>query len=203
MASQSWWQDIVPGIYTPGTLYNTYTTAKSLLGSATSTDASNGVGGLAPNFFNLGSMIQIEAVVAISNIVTTPGTMNFQVRIGGVAAFDTGAVVITTTAHTTIPLYIKILMTCRSVGNGTRTTFVGQAQLSGRMIQIAASTAGADSTTFGSCCNYPDTAPAVGTGLDNTIPNTFDFFGGFSISNAGNGMQIHQYSATSRNCNSP
>jgi hypothetical protein len=39
----------------------------------------------------------------------------------------------------------------------------------------------------------PATAPAVGTGFDSTIANTMDFFVGFSISNAGNGVQVQQY----------
>jgi len=202
MASQSWWQEIA-SLPTAGTLYNTFTTAKSLLTSATATSASDAFITLPPSFFRIGGMLQVEAVLGISNIVTTPGTMNFQVKVGSVIAFDTGAIVLTTTAHTTIPLYIKILLTCRAVGNGTLANLMGQAVITGRMVQIAASTAAADSTTGGSTCNYPDTAPAVGTGFDNTVANTLDFFGGFSISNAGNGMQLQQYAVTSRGNSAP
>jgi hypothetical protein len=39
----------------------------------------------------------------------------------------------------------------------------------------------------------PATAPAVGAGFDSTIANIIDLWAGFTISNAGNGVQIHQY----------
>jgi hypothetical protein len=200
MASQSWWQDLA-GITTAGTLYNTFTTAKSLLTSATATAASDGATILPPNFFRIGGMIQVEAIIAISNIVTTPGTMNFQVVVGGVAAFDTGNIILTTTAHTTIPLYFKALLTCRAVGNGTLTTLMGQAQVNGQMIQQSG--AAAADTVGGSSAIYPNAVPAVGTGFNNTAANSLDFFGGFSISNAGNGMQVQQYSVTSRGNSAP
>jgi hypothetical protein len=45
----------------------------------------------------------------------------------------------------------------------------------------------------------PATAPAVGTGFDSTVANLLDFWAGFSISNAGNGVQIHQYVVSSDN----
>lgn len=200
MASQSWWQDIAC-IETAGTLYNTFTTAKSLLGSATTTEASNGIVVLPPGFFRRGSMLQVEAIIAISNLVTTPGTMNFQVKIGGVVAFDTGNIILTTTAHTTIPCYFKAVLTCRAVGTGTLTTLMGQAVLQGTMVQQSG-TAAADALSGGNIV-CPNAAPAVGTGFDNTLANTVDFFGGFSVSNAANGMQMQQYSITSRGNSAP
>ncbi len=200
MASQSWWQEIA-SISTAGTLYNTFTTAKSILGSATATGASDGIITLPPNFFRLGGMIQVEAIIAISNITTTPGTMNFQVKVGSVVAFDTGNIILTTTAHTTIPAYFKALLTCRSAGNGTLTTLMGQAVMQGTMVQQSG-TAAADALSGGNIV-CPNSAPAVGTGFDNTTANTLDFFGGVSISNAGNGMQVQQYSVTSRGNSAP
>lgn len=149
-------------------------------------------------------MIQVEAVLGISTVVTTPGTMNFQVRVANVIAFDTGAIVLTTTAHTTIPLYFKALLTCRAVGNGTLTTLMGQAMLQGTMIQQSGAAA-ADPVGGGSVM-APNTAPAVGTGFDNTAVTAalaLDFFGGFSISNAANGMQLQQYAVTSRGNSTP
>lgn len=200
MASQSWWQELA-SISTAATLYNTFTTAKSLLGSSTATGASDGIIILPPNFFRLGGILQVEAVIAISNIVTTPGTMNFQVKVGGVVAFDTGNIILTTTAHTTIPVFFKALLTCRSVGNGVLTTLMGQAAIQGAMVQQSG-TAAADALSGGNVV-MPNTAPAVGTGFDNTLANQLDFFGGFSISNAGNGMQVQQYGVTSRGNSAP
>ena len=45
----------------------------------------------------------------------------------------------------------------------------------------------------------PATAPAQGTGFDSTIANILDFWVGFSISNAANGVQIAQYKVISSN----
>ena len=39
----------------------------------------------------------------------------------------------------------------------------------------------------------PNTAPAVGTGFDSTVANILDFWAGFSISNSGNNITVHQY----------
>ena len=60
----------------------------------------------------------------------------------------------------------------------------------------AAQTDGANTMAMLQC---PATAPAVGTGFDSTVANLLDFWAGFSISNAGNGVQIHQYVVSSDN----
>jgi hypothetical protein len=39
----------------------------------------------------------------------------------------------------------------------------------------------------------PATAPALGTAFDSTVANILDLWAGFTISNAGNGVQIQQY----------
>lgn len=200
MASQSWWQELA-SLQAAGTLYNTYTTAKSLLTSATATEASDALITLPPSFFRKGGMLMVEGVLGVSNIVTTPGTFNLQVKIGSAVAFDTGNIILTTTAHTTIPMYFKILLTCRGIGNVALTTLMGQAMLQGTMIQQSG-TAAADPVGGGSVM-APNTAPALGTGFDNTLANTVDLFGGFSISNAGNGMQLQQYAVTSRGNSAP
>lgn len=202
MPSQSWWQELAC-IEVAGTLYNTYTTSKSLLTSATATEASNGLTTLWPGFFRRGTRLRLEALLGVSNIVTTPGTMNFQVKIGGVTCFDTGNVVLTTTAHTLTPVWLEIDLTCRAVGNGTLTTLMGTSRITGLNIQQAGTTAAAD-TVVGCSAIYPATAPAVGGGFDNTgATNTVDLFGGFSVSNAGNGLQLQKLHITSCNNSAP
>lgn len=194
MASQSWAQELV-NISAAGTLYNTYTSAKSILTSATSTAASTGLITLPPNFFQLGGRLEIDADYGISNRVTGPDTFTVQVMVGAVIAFTTGAINLTTTAHTTIPARVRILLTCRSVGNGTLATLVGQSFWNGQMIAMAASLAdGAANTGWAAA---PNTAPAVGTGFDSTVANTLDHFVAQSVSNAGNGIQLQQYSVKS------
>lgn len=194
MASQSWAQELV-NITAAGTLYNTYTTAKSVLTSSTATAASTGLVTLAPNFFQLGGRLEIDIMAGISNRVTGPDTFTVQVMVGAVIAFTTGAINLTTTAHTTIPAYGKLLLSCRGVGNGTLGLLEGQSMWEGQMIAMAASLAdGAANTGW---AMGPNTAPANGTGFDSTVAQTLDLFVAQSVSNAGNGFQLRQYSVKS------
>lgn len=194
MASQSWAQELV-NVAAAGTLYNTYTTAKSVLTSATATGASSGFITLPPGFFQLGGRLEIDIDAGISNRVTGPDTFTVQVMIGSVIAFTTGAINLTTTAHTTIPAHGRILLSCRSVGSGTLATLMGQSIWNGQMIAMAASIA--DNAAGSGYAMGPNTAPAVGTGFDSTIANTLDLFVAQSVSNAGNGFQLQQYSVKS------
>lgn len=194
MASQSWGQ-LIATIPAAGTLYNTYTTAKSMLTSATATAASAGFVTLPPGFFQPGSLLDIEFIAGISNRVTGPDTFTVQVMVGSVIAFTSGAINLTTTAHTTIPCYGRILLTCRSVGNGTLATLMGQATIEGQMIAMGSGLADAAANT--GWAMGPNTAPAVGTGFDSTVANTLDLFVAQSVSNAGNGFQLQQYKVVS------
>src|SRR5882724_11224844 len=195
MPSISWGQ-LLATIPVAGTQYNTYTNAKSMLTSATATEASAGFVKLPPGFFQRGSFLQIDFQAAISNRVTGPDTFTIQVMVGAVIAFTTGAITLTTTAHTNIPLWGRISLQCRTVGNGTLSALIGQALLTGQMIQQGG-TAAADSATLSNTIIMPNTAPAVGTGFDSTVDNTLDFFVAQSVSNAGNGFRLDQYRVVS------
>lgn len=195
MASQSWGQ-LIASIPIAGTQYNTYTTAKSMLTSSAATEAASGFVTLPPGFFQRAACLQIDFVGAVSNRVTGPDTFTIQVMVGSVIAFTTGAITLTTTAHTNIPLFGRITLSCRTVGNGTLAALVGQAVLTGQMIQQGG-TAAADSATLSNTIIMPNTAPAVGTGFDSTVANTLDFFVAQSVSNAGNGFRLDQYRVVS------
>lgn len=194
MASQSWGQ-LLANINTPGTLYNTYTTAKSVLTSATATGASAGFISLPPSFFQIGGQLEIEIDAGVSNRVTGPDTFTVQMMVGAVIAFTSGVINLTTTAHTTIPCHGRILLTCESVGNGTLCKLMGQSYWQGQMIAQAASLA--DNAGGTGNAMAPNTAPAVGTGFDSTVANTLDLFVAQSVSNAGNGFQLQQYRVVS------
>lgn len=193
MPDQSWSQ-VKFRSNAAGTLYNTYTTAKSMLTSATATGASAGFGPIEAGFFRIGRQIEITIHAAISNRVTGPDTFTLQIMVGAVIAFTTGAINLTTTAHTLIPASFKIDLTCRSEGSGTLATLMGQCRAEGQMIAQAASLADNAGGTGGAMC--PNTAPAVGTGFDSTIANNLDLFVAQSFSGAGNGFQLHQYRVT-------
>lgn len=179
------WQQLV------GTLFNTYTTAKSIINPEALWTVPAGF------FKNVGTTVEIDVWGAISNIVTTPGLMNFQIKMGptaNIVVFDTGNIQLNATAHTTLPFHLKIKLTLDSVGSGVTAKFRGQAEIRGVMFtKTAGQVDGVNSETV---IQVPQTAPAVGTGFDSTIANIFDLWAGFTISAAGNGVQIHQYAVS-------
>lgn len=192
MSSQGWNECLV-NLTAAGTLYNTYTTAKSMFTSATAVaGGSAGLITLAPNFFDRpGKGLHIQGQAGISNRVTGPDTFTMQIMVGSVIAFTTGVINLTTTAHTTIPMWFEIMLTARTVGNGTLATLIGQGQFHGQM--VAQLSGAADNAAGTGRAMAPNTAPAVGTGFDSTVSQTLDLFVAQSFSGAGNGFQIQQY----------
>jgi hypothetical protein len=78
-----------------------------------------------------------------------------------------------------------------SAGSGTAAKFMAVGKAIGINLQLGAGAANGAVTD--TALTLPTTAPAVGTGFDSTVANTLDFWTGFSISNAGNGIQIYDY----------
>lgn len=189
------WQETLASQIAAGTLLNTFTTAKSIINAQAQYV-------MPPGFMTIGKRLRISAEIGISNIVTTPGTMTFQVQVGPavpatIAAFTTGAIQLNAIAHTTLPARLVIELTCRSVGNGVLCQLMGQATIVG--VMVTATAGQVDGVNSHSILMCPATAPALGTGFDSTVANVLDLFGAFSISNAGNGMQVQQYTVESLN----
>lgn len=184
-----------------GTLYNTYTTAKSVLTSATTVaGVSSGAVVLPPGFFRQGTKLVIEATFGVS--WASGNTMTFEVRLGPtstIVAFTGGAMKVTTTGGTTIPMSLYIDLTCRSEGTGTLATLIGLGRAMGRMCVPAAATAGADYSAGSGVAMLPDSAPSAGTGFDSTVANTLDLFCAMGTSSASNGIQVQQYHVWSPN----
>lgn len=165
-----------------GTLFNTYTTAKSVLN----------VSELVPmpgNYLRAGSKLRIKATMGLSNIVTTPGTVTFQVMMGSVVVLTSSAIQMTTTANTLSTVDMEVIMRLDSAGSGTAAKFIGKMSLNALNLTIGS---GANPAFTDSSLVVP-TTPAVGTGFDSTVSEILDFWVGFSISNAGNGIQVFDY----------
>ena len=171
-----------------GTLFNTYTTAKTVLPAGGIPNGNTPT--MVPGFWTINRKIRWTLWGAISNIVTTPGTLTLQFMLGSIAAFSSGALQLSSTAHTQAPFKAEFMGTCRAVGSGTSANIMGQWLVTSQAISA---TAVADSTTSHNSLLGPATAPAVGTGFDSTVATIMDFWAGFSISNAGNGIQIQQH----------
>lgn len=190
MPSQGWRQTLASQ-QAAGTLFATYTTAKSVINPQALVTVPAGF------FQNVGQILRVQAWGAISNIVTTPGTITLQVMFGSVVVFTTAAIQLNATAHTTLPFRFDATLTLQAVGNSTTAKFMGMAEVAG--VMFTATAGQVDGVNSQTVLQVPATAPAQGTGFDSTAAQTIDFWAGFSISNGGNGIQIAQYTVSSEN----
>lgn len=183
------WQETLVTAQADGTALSSFTTAASILPSAARWTEPAG------EVANIGKQYEIVAAGRLSNVVTAQPTFTWEFRMGptsNIVAFTTGAFTCSTTVHTNVPWLLYLLLTVRSVGGGTAATFMGQATMHSQA--FVASGATADGANTHTMLMGPNTAPAVGTGWDSTIGNIMDLYVGCSSSNAGNAVQLHQYS---------
>ena len=141
------------------------------------------------NYLTVGRQLRIRGMARVSNIVTTPGTLTLDVRLGAVVAFNGGAMQLSTTAHTTLPLVFQIDLIVRAEGSGTSGNLMGVMVATGQMLSISTS----DPTSGHSTLVAPNATPAVGTGYDSTSALTVDLFATFSVANAGNLFALEQF----------
>jgi hypothetical protein len=147
-----------------------------------------------PNFFDIGRAIRITASGRVSTVITTPGTLRFDVRTqAAISVFDSLAILPdSTAAYVTVGWYLEILLTCRAIG--TTGNLFGQGKFCSTDIagQIAAPPKGALTAIL------PwNSAPAVGANFDTTISNSFDVF--FTQTVATGSLTCHQYALESLN----
>lgn len=178
MSLQTWVETLITA-QIDGTALNTSTTATSIIPAAAKYT-------LPANFFQIGRALRVTARGRISNIVTTPGTITLDVRFGSIVVFNGGAVSMNTTAKTNVSWEFEAILTCRAIGASTSANLMGIGSLTSESVVGAAS-----GTTITAC--LPASAPAVGNGFDSTAAQTVDFFGTFSINNANNSIQVHEY----------
>ena len=129
---------------------------------------------LPAGYWQVGRIWRITAAGRISIANPTPGTARWDLRMAAVTVFDTLAITLNATAlRTTIPWWLELIITCRSVGSGTSATLFGQ----GYWLSDAALNVAVPSTGPGPGGNtLPFNAtPVVGTGFDSTIANAIDF----------------------------
>lgn len=178
------WVEAPISLATDGPALNTSITATSLIGPTTNV-ASAAKLVLPSNFFVIGKTVRVTATGRMSNIVTTPGTLTMDLRLGATVVFNGGAIPLNIVAKTNVTWRMVALLTCRAVGMGTLTTLIGVGDFTSE--SVISSVAGTAND-----CMLPATAPAVGTGFDSTAAQQFDLFGTWSISNAGNSIQLQQ-----------
>jgi hypothetical protein len=192
MPKQAWAQGLAAQ-RGQGTLFNTYTTAKTVINQ----EALYPIGA---NALALGDSFHVSVKGGISNIVTTPGTITFQIMFGSIVVWSSGAIQLNATAHTTLPFSLEVDLVVQLLNTtvgGAIAKMMGIGVLTGVMFtKTAGQTDGANSE---SVITVPVTAPALGAAFDSTIGQTMDFWAGFSISNAGNGIQVATYRVDGNN----
>ena len=180
------WQETLIATNVDGAAVTNTTTPTSILGG-TGTGASQAKLTLPSNFFYVGRVLKITAQGRISTVVTTPGTLTLDIRLGAVIAANGGAMTLSTTAKTNVAWWLEWVLTCRAIGSGTTSNLMHQGMFSSEA--AGATTVAGEAKSI----MLPQSAPAVGTGFDSTAAQTVDLFGTWSVANAANSIQLHQY----------
>jgi hypothetical protein len=145
---------------------------------------------LPANYLFAGKMFRVRATGRISTVVTTPGTLTLDFRLGSVAVFSSGAMTLNTVAQTNVGWIYDAIMTVRAVGATTTANILGQGTWTSHAVigSAAIGTGGA-----GTQIMPYNAAPAVGTGFDSTAAQLVDLFGTWSVANAANSITCHQF----------
>lgn len=179
---QYWHSRLTDNQGTDGASLSNSTTATSLLPAVAKFT-------IPSNFLELaGQRIRVRGLCRLSNIVTTPGTLTLDVRFGSTVVYTSGAMQLSTTAHTTLPITYDIELHVRTPGSAAALFGIGRFTS-----QCLSLTAVADSTTTPATLIQPNITPAVGNTFDATATQQVDHFATFSIANSGNLIQLHDY----------
>jgi hypothetical protein len=131
-------------------------------------------------FWQVGKVLRVKAIGRVSTF--TSGTLTLAVGVGSVDAFASQALTMVA-SQTNITWFLDLLLTCRAVGAGGSAT----ANLMGTGSIQAGAAISASATQL------PATAPAVGTSFDPATSAVIDLLATWSVSNAANSIQVHQY----------
>jgi len=192
MGMQTWVEAIGVPAATDGVALTNSTTATSLLGG-TGTGASAAKYSIPANWWYVGRALRVRAAGRISTVVTTPGTLTLDLRLGATVVANGGAMTLSTTAKTNVAWDLEWLLTCRTVGSGTAATLMHQGRFTSEA--AGATTVAGEAKVI----LLPQSAPAVGTGFDGTAALTLDLFGTWSVASASNSILLHQFAVETLN----
>lgn len=146
------------------------------------------------NYFTQGKTIRGLLKGVCSNVVTTPGTLTYRLRMGTTTLSATyvaasNALGLDTTARTNFPWELRFTLVCRSAGTAGTVLLTGQVEQS----NVLASTAANLLPQF-----IPASAPAAGT-LDTTVANLLSISAQFSVSTNPTNLTVNTYVLESLN----
>lgn len=170
-------------VYEDGAALASSTTLTSII-PASAKEATLGAG-----LLRIGRIVAFSFSGRISTVVTTPGTLTLNLRLGSVDVFSSGAMTLNTTAQTNVNWHLFGELVCRAVGLTTVTTFMpkGCEFHSHAVIGSPAPTAGGAGVHM---LPY-NAAPAVGSGLDFSVSQLVDLNATWSVPNAANSITLH------------
>lgn len=182
MSRQTWKEDIGNQFVSTATMFDTYTTAKTVLPPGSLID-------FPKNFFTLGKKLSVILDLTMKNIVTTPGTFTPSIRLAGNDVASPGAIQMTTTSNTGVNGRIIANLEVQ-VGGATAQFMHSWCGWCINFCNVGAT--GANNAAGTGYFQGPN-PPALGTAFDATAALTLDFFNAFSISNSTTGIQVRQY----------
>lgn len=180
MSAQGFVEGIAAAAADSTALTNTTTATSILTGTAKPVIPAQTIG-------KAGKVYRGRLFGRISTLVTSPGTLTLDVRLGSTIVFNGGAMTLNTTAQTNATFEFEFLLKVSSVGSGATATILGAGKFTSRAV-IGSAAVGAGGAGI---LLLPDTAPAVGTGFDSTIAQTLDVFGTWSVASASNSIISH------------
>jgi hypothetical protein len=145
---------------------------------------------LPSNFFLLpGQTFFLRAFGRASTVVTTPGTLTMNVRMGAVTVATFTTPTLTTTAQTNVAWWLEWFLQLRATGSAA--TFIHAASFQSSILN--------NNTVAPQGSLFPATAPVVGTAFDARASNQFDLQAAWSVANAANSITTHAFTLQSLN----
>lgn len=187
MSRQTWQETLISAAVDGPALTNTVTQASIIPPESKLV--------LPGGFLAEGTVLKLTAQGRISNVVTTPGTLLFQVLFGATAVFNNAAAAmnLNVVAKTNVTWWLEILLVCRGIGAAATLMGIGQWS-SESVVGSPANTAGGSGSLF-----IPASAPAVGSSFDSTVAQTIDLQAKFSVATATTSLQTHMYKVEALN----
>ena len=156
--------------------------------TATTVLAPSGIATMPAGALQVGSTLKLLLRGRISTLTAAPGTLTFDMRIGGIVISSLGALALNVTAQVNAIYELELLAVIRALGTVT----AANAMVTGRFTSRALVGSVVPANGGDMIIVIPDTAPVVGPGFDSTISMPVNVFATWSIASASNSIQTHQ-----------
>jgi len=187
MSLQTWQETLISSSVTGPQVSNTVTQGSITAPAAKLT--------LPANFWSVGKTMKVTAHGDVSCVVTTPGTLLFQLLFGAVAVYNNAAEAmnLNVVAKVNVAFFLELILTCRAIGAAAN--LMGQGQFTSHaVVGSPLSTVGGAGTLF-----VPAATPVVGSNFDSTVAQVVDLQAKFSVATSPTNIQVHQYKIESLN----